>query len=102
MGPADAAFLARADASVLLKFNLEPWVKETAQSSVENRARHRFQTPWSKHWEDAEGPLQGSLTPQQRLFLIRNHEAAVEAYKRRVMSFAANVRTCVECSVFGG
>ena len=98
MGPADAAFLARADASVLLKFNLEPWVIENAQSSVEDRARHRFQTPWSKHWEDAEGPLQGRLTPQQRLFLIRNHEAAVEAYKRRVISFAANVRTCVECN----
>ena len=98
MGAADAAFLARADASVLLKFNLEPWVIENAQSSVEDRARHRFQTPWSKFWEDAEGPLQGSLTPQQRLFLIRNHEAAVEAYKRRVISFAANVRTCVECN----
>ena len=35
------------------------------------KARHRFQTPWSIHWELAEGPLQGALTPHQKLSLIR-------------------------------
>ena len=77
---------------------LQPWVQETVTSTMAEKARHRFQTPWSIHWELAEGPLQGALTPHQKLSLIRDHEAAMEKHLLHLHGLADNVRTCEKCN----
>jgi rubrerythrin len=85
-------------ASPILKMPLQPWVQETVTSTMAEKARHRFQTPWSIHWELAEGPLQGALTPHQKLSLIRDHEAAMEKHLLHLHGLADNVRTCEKCN----
>ena len=60
--------------------------------------RHRFQTPWGVHWEQAEGPLQGAFSDRQRLWLIQNHENSLHAHAQRLHSFAGQVRTCLVCN----
>ena len=77
---------------------LQPWVQETATSTMEEKIRHRFQTQWSIHWEVVEGPLQGALTPHQKLSLIRDHEAAMEKHLKHLHELAGNVRTCNKCN----
>ena len=94
----EAAFLAKASTSFLTRMRLEPWVQETAESSSQDRQRHRFQTPWSSRWELAAGPLQGAFTDQQRLYLIRNHEAELQRHLEHMYHLADLVRTCVKCN----
>jgi hypothetical protein len=69
-------FLRRATQSRFGRIPLQPWVKETTESTVEDRMRHNYQAEWSAHWERAAGQLQGALTLKQQVWLIRNHEKA--------------------------
>jgi hypothetical protein len=47
-------------------------------------------------WECAAGPLQGALTLKQQVWLIRNHEKALHAYRSEPHTGARpSVRLCV-------
>ncbi len=59
---------------------LSPWVVEGPYSSTADRLHHNYQTEWSVLWEEVGGPLDGDLTDQQHLWLIRNHEAELAGH----------------------
>ena len=94
----DELFLQRALTSKLGRLKLQPWVQEGADSTEEDNKRHHFETPWSVMMVKAAGPLQGNLTPQQKVWLFRQHEAKLYEHHVHMYELAEKVRTCTRCN----
>ena len=73
-------------------------MQEGADSTEEDNKRHHFETPWSVMMVKAAGPLQGNLTPQQKVWLFRQHEAKLYEHHVHMYELAEKVRTCTRCN----